>query len=56
MLVGRRTIFQFFLVKSDVCSLRPFRLHSSKKDAEYQNNHKKVESERTRFSVLTIQD
>ena len=24
---------------SDLCSLRRFRLHSSKKDAEYQNNH-----------------
>ena len=54
MLVGRHTIFQYFLVKSDLCSLRPFRLHSSEKDAEYQNNHKKVESERTRFCVLTI--
>ena len=28
-----------FLVKSDLCPLRPFRLHSSEKDAEYQNNH-----------------
>ena len=31
--------FQYFLVKSDLCSLRPFKLHSSEKDAEYQNNH-----------------
>ena len=38
VLVGRHTIFQYFLVKSDLCSLRPFRLHSSEKDAEYQNN------------------
>ena len=53
VLVGRHTIFQYFLVKG---SLRPFRLHSSEKDAEYQNNHYKVESERTRFCVLTIQD
>ena len=35
----RHTIFQYFLVKSDLCSLRPFRLHSSEKDAEYQSNH-----------------
>ena len=39
MLVGRNTISQYFLVKSDLCSLRPFWLHSSEKDAEYQNNH-----------------
>ena len=38
-LVGRHTIFQYFLVKSDLCSLHPFRLHSFEKDAEYQNNH-----------------
>ena len=39
VLVGRRTIFQYFVVKSELCSLRPFKLHSSEKDAEYQNNH-----------------
>ena len=39
VLVVRDTIFKYFLVKSDLCSLRPFRLHSSEKDAEYENNH-----------------
>ena len=33
------TIFQYFFFKIDLYSLRPFRLHSSEKDAEYQNNH-----------------
>ena len=42
--------------RSSLCSLRPFRPHSSEKDAEYQNNHWIVESERTRFCVLTVQD
>ena len=35
VLVGRHAIFQYFLVKSDLCSLRPFRLHSSEKYVEY---------------------
>ena len=39
VLVGRYMIFQYFLVKSDLCPFRSFRLHSSEKDAEYQNNH-----------------
>ena len=39
VLVGRHTISQYFLVNSDLCSLRLFRLHSSEKDAGYQNNH-----------------
>ena len=45
-MVGRRTIFQYFLVKSDLCSLRRFSLRRSKKDAEYQNN--------ARFCALTV--
>ena len=39
VLVGRHTIFQYFLVKSDLCSLRPFSLRRSEKEAEYQNSH-----------------
>ena len=39
VLVGRHTIFQYFLVKRYLCSLHPFKLHCFEKDAEYQNNH-----------------
>ena len=39
VLLGRHTIFEYFLVKSDLCSLRPFKLDSFENDAEYQNNH-----------------
>ena len=37
--VGYHTIFQYFFVYSHLCSLRLFRIHSSEKDAEYQNIH-----------------
>ena len=34
----RHTIYQYFLVKSDLCSLRPFRLHSFEKDDQNNGN------------------